>query len=129
MQPQLSALFSVCFIKINLNSNDAVINCFHPTLILSMVFFPRSIIFSFYFYQNIFHLKAKLKHVAAEDRSMELKVKYDGLQELIATLKDSQGAKKVNYSHTDIFYWIIIRVCIVLALFSMSVLLVKCMLC
>ena len=33
--------------------------------------------------------------MAAEDRSMELKVKYDGLQELIVTLKDGQGAKKV----------------------------------
>jgi len=37
-----------------------------------------------------------MKHLAAEDRSIELKVKYDGLQELITTLKDGQGAKKVS---------------------------------
>ena len=37
-----------------------------------------------------------MKHLAVEDTSIELKTKYDGLQELIQTLKDGQGAKKVK---------------------------------
>ena len=35
---------------------------------------------------------------------MELKVKYDGLQELIATLKDGQGAKKVIYTFSSRYH-------------------------
>lgn len=43
--------------------------------------------------------EARAKYQAAEDYSMELKLRYDGLQELIVTLKDGQGAKKVAEWH------------------------------
>lgn len=44
--------------------------------------------------------KAKNDREAAEDRLAELKLQHDGLQELMATLKDGKGAAKVTEWHT-----------------------------
>ena len=43
--------------------------------------------------------KAKNDREAAEDRLAELKLQHDGLQELMATLKDGKGAAKVTEWH------------------------------
>lgn len=44
--------------------------------------------------------KAKYDREAAEDKLAELKLQHDGLQELMATLKDGKGAAKVTEWHT-----------------------------
>lgn len=43
--------------------------------------------------------KAKSDREAAEDKLAELKLQHDGLQELMATLKDGKGAAKVTEWH------------------------------
>lgn len=43
--------------------------------------------------------KAKNDREAAEDRLAELKLQHDGLQEIMATLKDGKGAAKVTEWH------------------------------
>lgn len=43
--------------------------------------------------------RAKNDREAAEDRLAELKLQHDGLQELMATLKDGKGAAKVTEWH------------------------------
>lgn len=43
--------------------------------------------------------KASTDREAAEDKLAELKLQHDGLQELMATLKDGKGAAKVTEWH------------------------------
>ena len=43
--------------------------------------------------------KAKTDREAAEDKMAELKLQHEGLQELMATLKDVKGAAKVTEWH------------------------------
>lgn len=43
--------------------------------------------------------KARTDREAAEDKLAELKLQHDGLQELMATLKDGKGAAKVTEWH------------------------------
>ena len=43
--------------------------------------------------------KAKTDREAAEDKLAELKLQHEGLQELMATLKDGKGAAKVTEWH------------------------------
>ena len=43
--------------------------------------------------------KAKSDRELAEDKLVELKLQHDGLQELMATLKDGKGAAKVTEWH------------------------------
>ena len=40
--------------------------------------------------------QARTKSHEAEERLLEVQIKYEGLQDLIAALKDGKGAQKVN---------------------------------